>query len=202
MADDTASPTSWDGSSPWLFFVGALVFTVALVLFVYDLAAGNDVLRGIAANGVGAALLIAWAAHDTLSDPDSEVATTGGAAGTALLLYGLYLFVSGFVIAVTGLLVHDRGGLGLWYVGLAIITVAIGFVIFPTASVIDEEEVGEDVATVTGIAQAEADDSTGDSGKDGGTDTGGSDTDGGSDDGPPSDQSEGNDDATSSSADS
>lgn len=133
----------WDGSSPWLFLLGLAVFLGSILLFVADLVRGVDVLRSIAANALGTALLIAWAAHDTLRNPDSEVGTPGGAAGTALLLYGLYLLGSGLVIAVTGL-AHDYGRLGLVYLGLAIVTVVLGYAIFPTGAVLAEEGEGAD----------------------------------------------------------
>lgn len=133
MADD-----DWDGSSPWLFLLGLVVFLGSAVLFIVNLVRGVDVLRAIGANGLGTALLIAWAAHDTLRNPDSEVGTPGGAAGTALLLYGLYLFGSGLVIAVTGLF-HDHWRLGLIYLGLAVVTVVLGYAIFPTGAVLSEE---------------------------------------------------------------
>lgn len=129
---------TWDGGSPMLFLLGVLVFLGGVLLFFYDILAGNDVFRGIVGNAVGAALLIFWAAQDTLSDPNSEVATRGGAAGTALLLYGLYLLLAGVTIAATGLLFHDRGAIGLWYVGLAIVAVIIGFRIFPSEAVVTE----------------------------------------------------------------
>jgi len=140
MTEESAETGTWEGSSPWLFLLGTLVFVGGLLVYLYDLASGTDVLRGIAANGVGAALLIAWAAHDTLFDPDSEVATASGATGTALLLYGLYLLFAGVAITVTGLFFHDRGGLGLWYVALSLFTVVIGFFIYPTGSVIEDDE--------------------------------------------------------------
>jgi hypothetical protein len=118
--------------------LGLVVFLGSAVLFVVNLVRGVDVLRAIGANGLGTALLIAWAAHDTLRNPDSEVGTPGGAAGTALLLYGLYLFGSGLVIAVTGLF-HDHWRLGLIYLGLAVVTVVLGYAIFPTGAVLSEE---------------------------------------------------------------
>jgi len=132
----------WDGSSPWLFLLGLLIFAGSALLFVADLVRGVDVLPSIAANGVGTALLIAWAAHDTLRNPDSEVGTPAGAAGTALMLYGLYLLGSGLVIAVTGL-IHDYGRLGLVYLGLAIVTVVLGYAVFPKGAVLSEEDADE-----------------------------------------------------------
>lgn len=133
-----AETDDWDGSSPWLFLAGLVVFFGSVVLFVADLIRGVDVLRSIAANGIGTALLIAWAAHDTLLNPESEVGTPAGAAGTALLLYGLYLLGAGVVIAVTGL-IHDHLQLGFWYVGLAVGAIAIGYFIFPKGAVISAE---------------------------------------------------------------
>ncbi len=133
----------WDGASPWLFLLGLLIFIGSVLLFIVDFLRGVDVLRSIAANGVGTALLIAWAAHDTLRNPDSEVGTAGGAAGTALLLYGLYLLGSGLVISVTGLF-HDHGTLGFIYLGLAIMTVVLGYAIFPKGAVLSEEADAED----------------------------------------------------------
>ncbi|WP_436903224.1 hypothetical protein [Halovenus halobia] len=137
---------NWDGASPWLFLLGLLIFIGSVLLFVADLVRGVDVLPSIAANGVGTALLIGWAAHDTLRNPDSEVATPGGAAGTALLLYGLYLLGSGLVITVTGL-IHDHATLGLIYLGLAIVTVVLGYAIFPKGAVLSEETDAEDDPT-------------------------------------------------------
>ena len=136
--------TAWQGASPWLFLVGLLVFLGSLVWFLFDLAVGNDVLHSIAVNSVGGAFLILWAALDTLSDPDSEVATRNGAAGTALLLYGLYLLLAAVVIVATGLLFHDRPVLGLWYLPLALLSVVVGFLIFPTEAVVDERTDGTD----------------------------------------------------------
>jgi hypothetical protein len=148
-----AETDDWDGSSPWLFLLGLLVFGGSVMLFVADLLRGVDVLRSIAANGVGTALLIAWAAHDTLLNPDSEVGTPAGAAGTALLLYGLYLFGAGLVIAVTGL-VHDHLQLGFWYAGLAVVAVAIGYFIFPKGAIIPAETDTTESEAETGPAES------------------------------------------------
>ena len=142
MSDDA----TWDGGSPWLFLVGLVLFLGSGLLFAADAIRGMDAFRGIAANAVGAALLMAWAAHDTLHDPDSEVATRGGAAGTALLLYGLYLLVAGVVIGATGLLFHAYARLALWYLGLAVAAVLVGFLVFPTEAVVDANTDGDDGA--------------------------------------------------------
>ena len=166
MSDDA----TWDGGSPWLFLVGLVLFLGSGLLFAADMIRGVDVFRGVAANALGAALLMAWAAHDTLHDPGSEVATRGGAAGTALLLYGLYLLVAGVVIGATGLLFHAYARLALWYLGLAVAAVVVGFLVFPTETVVDERvddaadrSVGDDPAAAEsegggGTVDATADD--------------------------------------------
>jgi len=122
-----------------LFALGLVVFLGSAGLFLFDVARGIDVWRSLGTNAVGAAVLIAWAAQDTLFDPDSEVATRGGALGTALLLYGLYLLGSGVVVAVTSLL-HGRLVLGVGYVGLAAVAIVVGFLVFPTGAVVDAED--------------------------------------------------------------
>lgn len=133
----------WEGGSPWLFLVGLLLFLGSGLLFLADLFRGVDVLRGIAANAAGAALLMAWAAYDTLFDPNSEVSARGGAAGTALLLYGLYLLVAGVVVGATGLLFHQYAVLGLWYLGLALAAVVVGYLVFPTEAVVEQSRNGD-----------------------------------------------------------
>lgn len=139
MADDVEE---WEGGSPWLFLLGLVVFLGSGLLFVADLIRGIDILRSVAANAIGAGLLIAWAAQDTYSNPDSEVASAGGAIGTALLLYGLYLLGAGAIIAVTAL-VHDRLRLGLVALGVALVAVLVGFLIFPREAVIDSEQTAD-----------------------------------------------------------
>ena len=173
MSDDA----TWDGGSPWLFLVGLVLFLGSGLLFAADVIRGVDVFRGIAANAVSAALLMAWAAHDTLHDPDSEVATRGGAAGTALLLYGLYLLVAGVVIGTTGLLFHAYARLALWYLGLAVAAVVVGFLVFPTEAVGDERaddaadgSIGDDAATAESEGDGGAADATADGGGSAGDD--------------------------------
>lgn len=127
------------GTSPWLFLFGLVVFLGSAVLFVVDLLRGIDILRSVVGNAVGAVLLIGWAALDTLSTPESEVATRGGAAGTALLLYGLYLLGTGAVIVLTGLFFHDRLALGGLYLVLSVGAVVLGYLVFPVGSVVGED---------------------------------------------------------------
>lgn len=127
-----------DGASPWLFLFGLVLFLGTAALFVVDLVRGVDVVRALLGNAAGAVVLIAWAALDTTRDPDSAVATTGGAAGTALLLYGLYLLGAGVVVAATGLFLHDRLAVGLLSVGLAVVAAVLGYAIFPTGTVLGD----------------------------------------------------------------
>jgi hypothetical protein len=162
----TAS-SDWEGGSPWLFLLGLLVFLGSALLFLADLARDVDVLRSLVANTLGAALLITWAAHDTLHDPNSEVATTGGAAGTALLLYGLYLLGAGIVIAITSVF-HDRLVLGLLYAAVAFVAATVGFLIFPTEAVLEDGTADEDDRNTEGDSTAE--DAAGGEGDDSGED--------------------------------
>lgn len=134
---------SIDGASPWLFLSGLLVFLGSILLFVADLLRGLDILRSVAANTVGAVTLIGWAALDTYRNEESEVATVGGATGTALLLYGLYLLGTGVVIAVTGLFAHDRLTIGLLYLGFAVLSVVLGYAIFPTGTVMGGDDASD-----------------------------------------------------------
>lgn len=130
---------------------GAVLVVSSIGLFVYDLATGGDVLRGIAANGVGAALYIVWSAYDSPGDPESGVETAADALGIALLLYGLYLLVAGVTVVLTGV-AHDRGVVGLLYLALGVVPLVLGFVLSPVDSLVaagdrppvDGEEGGDD----------------------------------------------------------
>lgn len=134
----------WQTLSPFVFLLGIVVFLGSILWFLVALIQGSDPFRAIATNAVGAGVMMVWAAKDTLSDPDSEVATVGGATGTALLLYGAYLVLAGVTITATGLLFHERANLGLWYIGLAIVATIVGFLIFPTEAVIEDGTDDED----------------------------------------------------------
>lgn len=133
------SEADWDGSPAWLFLLGLVVFLATGLLFFADLIRGIPILRSVAGNGVGVALLILWAAHDTLRNPDSVVGTPAGAAGTALLLYGLYLLAAGAVIVLTSL-VHDQFILGVYYVAIAVAAVLVGYVVFPSEELSAEQD--------------------------------------------------------------
>jgi len=110
---------------------GLVLVVVSVVLFAYDLATGGDVLRGIAVNGLGAALFILWTAYDMPADPESGVETHTDALGVALLFYGAYLLVAGAVVALTALLAHGRGSVGLLYLALGGVTLIFGFLLAP-----------------------------------------------------------------------
>ena len=131
-----------DRLSTLVGLVGLLLVAGSTVLFLYDLASGADVLRGIAANGVGAALFILWTAYDMPSDPDSGVETYTDAVGVALLFYGAYLLVAGAVVALTALLAHEYGGVGLLYLVLGGFTLVVGFLLAPV-DVLDERRAND-----------------------------------------------------------
>jgi len=112
--------------------LAGLVLAVGSVpVFAYDLVTGGDVLRGIAANGVGMALFVLWSVRDMPADPDIGVETVTDGLGMAVLLYGGYLVAAGAVVAVTGLAGHTRGGLGLLYLALGVVTLVVGGLVAP-----------------------------------------------------------------------
>jgi hypothetical protein len=127
---------SW---SPWVFLVGLVLFLGSLAAFVADLVTGHDVVRSLAVNAVGVAVLVTWAASDTLRDPESAVASRGGAAGTGVLLCGIYLVLAAVVLAVTSV-VHGRLELAAWVGGLGVVLVALGFLAFPGDTLVDDED--------------------------------------------------------------
>lgn len=156
MADDTSpagddtdpertdvAVTSDDGgggsASPLVFLLGLLAFLGSLVAFVADVVTSHDVLRSLLVNAASAVVLVWWAAADTLSDPDSNVTTRKGAAGTGLLLLGIYLLAGAAVVGVTSL-VHGRFDVVPWVAGLGGVAVVVGFLVFPRGSVVERVE--------------------------------------------------------------
>lgn len=133
MADD--DPVT----APLLFLLGLVVFVAGTLAFVADLVTGHDVVRSLLANALGAFLLVGWAARDTLADPESAVDSPGGAAGTALLLYGIYLVIAGGVVAVTSVW-HGRLSVALAVGAVAAVLIVVGFLIFPRESVVGDDE--------------------------------------------------------------
>jgi hypothetical protein len=145
--DDSPGPTAEDGESadasrpvtaPVLFLVGLTAFAGGTVGFLADLVTGHGVLRSLLVNGGGAGLLVTWAAVDTLGDPDTRVATATGAAGTALLLYGLYMVVVGLAVAATTFR-HGRLWLGVGMSTSGAAGMLVGFLVFPRESVLGGE---------------------------------------------------------------
>lgn len=126
-------------TAPLLFLVGLIAFAGGAVGFLADLVTGHDVLRSLLVNGGGAGLLVTWAAVDTLGDPDARVATATGAAGTALLLYGLYMVVVGLVVAATTFR-HGRLWLGAGMSASGAAGMLVGFLVFPRESVLGGAE--------------------------------------------------------------
>lgn len=131
-------------TAPLLFLVGLVGFAGGAVGLLADLATGHGILRSLLVNGGGAGLLVTWAAVDTLGDPDARVATTTGAAGTALLLYGLYMVVAGLVVAATTVL-HGWLWLGVGMSASGAAGMLVGFLVFPRESVLGDAD-GEPTA--------------------------------------------------------
>lgn len=142
------------GASPLVFLVGLLVFLGSLVTFVADLVTGHDVSRSLVANAGGVVVLVVWAAVDTLSDPESSVATRRGAAGTALLLVGLYLVAGAIIVGVTSF-VHDQLRLAGWYLGGGIGLSLVGFAVLPRERILDAETQEADATTQAGDETAD-----------------------------------------------
>lgn len=142
-ADET--PT---GAAPFLFLLGLIAFLGSAVAFLADLLTGYSILRSLLVNAASAALLVWWAATDTLTDPDSSVDSQSGAAGTGLLLLGVYLVLGAVVVGVTSL-IHDRFDIVPWTAGLGILLVVIGFVVLPRQMILAAD--GDDEsATISG----------------------------------------------------
>jgi hypothetical protein len=143
--DDGPGPATGDEedasrpvTAPALFLVGLTAFAGGTVGFLADLVTGHGVLRSLLVNGGGAGVLVTWAAVDTLADPDTRVATATGAAGTALLLYGLYMVVVGLAVAATTFR-HGRLWLGVGMSTSGAAAVLVGFLVFPRESVLGGE---------------------------------------------------------------
>jgi hypothetical protein len=129
--------------APFVFLVGLLVVLASVAAFVADLVTGHDIIRTLAANAAGVAVLVTWAAYDTLVDPASTVTSRGGAAGTGMLLCGIYLVAVGVVVAATSV-VHGRLELAVWAGGLGVILVVVGFLAFPGETVTEEPDSAEE----------------------------------------------------------
>jgi hypothetical protein len=129
-------------TAPLLFLLGLVLFAAGTLAFAADLVTGHGVVRSLLANALGAFLLVGWAARDTLTDPDSAVDSPGGAAGTAILLYGLYLLLAGVIVAVTSVR-HGRLPVGLGLAGAAVALIAVGFLVFPRGAVADDGDDGD-----------------------------------------------------------
>lgn len=122
--------------------VGVLLFVGSIPLFVYDLATGQDVFRGIVTNATGAGVFVLWTVYDMPADPASGVQTHGEAAGVALLHYGTYLLVAGGVLLGTAPFGHDYANLGLGYVAISLGTLALGLVVAPLDAILAASDEG------------------------------------------------------------
>jgi hypothetical protein len=149
MGDETAAPADETTSTaPFLFLLGLVGFLGTLAAFVADLLTGHDILRSLLGNAASVGVLVWWAATDTLEDPDSSVDSRSGAAGTGLLLLGLYLVVGAAVVGLTSPF-HDRFGVVPWTAGTGVVFVVVGFVVLPRAAILDASD-GETDTTDTG----------------------------------------------------
>lgn len=137
-ADGETEGGGWTASST-VFLLGLVAFVGSAAAFGLDVATGYDVTRSLAANGAAALSLVAWAAHDTLGDPDSGVRSFPGALGTALLLFGAYLLVAAVVVGASSV-VHGRLDLALAEGIAGLAAVVVGFAAFPAEVVLGGED--------------------------------------------------------------
>lgn len=158
-------PSATGGWGSLLFLVGLVAFVASLAAFAADLLTGHTVLRSAAVNAAAALALVGWAAHDTLTDPESAVDSRGGAATTALMLYGLYLALASVVVAATSPW-HGQLSLAVVAGGVGIAAVLVGFLGFPRERVLDSaREAGDDGSETDGDAEGLPDESPPESGE-------------------------------------
>lgn len=98
--------------SPWPFLLGVALVLGSALLFSYDMAIGNSILRGVGGNLLGAAVLVAVAGWQTFSHPDSSIDSKSEAGRAIALMYGVYLVVAGLLVLIVGVLFHPDPRLG------------------------------------------------------------------------------------------
>ena len=136
---DRESAEESGSTAPFLFLFGLLGFLGSLVAFVADLVTEYDIVRSLLINAVSVVVLVFWAARDTLTDPESSVDSTSGAAGTGLLLLGLYLAAGAAVVGVTSLR-HGRFDVVPWTAGAGVALVIVGFLVLPRERILSDSE--------------------------------------------------------------
>lgn len=137
--DSQAEGAVTSGWRSVLFLVGLVAFLGSLLAYAADLLTGHDILRSVLMNAAAALGLVGWAAHDTLTDPESAVDSLSGAASTALILYGLYLVLASVVVAATTPW-HGTLSAALAAAGLGLAGILVGFLGFPRESLLEGEE--------------------------------------------------------------
>ena len=136
--DSEASGQTTGGTAPFVFLLGFVGFLASVVAFVADLLTDYDVFRSLLVNAASAAVLVFWAARDTLTDSESSVDSASGAAGTGLLLLGLYLLGGAAIVGVTSL-VHGRFDVVPWAAGVGLLLVIVGFAVFPRETILERD---------------------------------------------------------------
>jgi hypothetical protein len=112
------------------YLVGLLGFVGSALAFVAVLVLGGDVELALAGNAASTGVLVAWAAYDSLTDPDSTVATLPGAVGTAMVLVAVYGVLAAAVVAITSPR-HGRLDLAWLFAGGAVVAGVLAAVTFP-----------------------------------------------------------------------
>ncbi|ERH10290.1 MAG: hypothetical protein J07HX64_02062 [halophilic archaeon J07HX64] len=113
--------------SPWLFLLGVVIFLGSTVLFLFDLLEGNNVIRGLVANGVAAVILLGLAGLETLSNPESHVQTRFEALRAVVFFCGLYLFGAGLAVLAAALASHPDPRVGAAYVAVGGVVITVTF---------------------------------------------------------------------------
>lgn len=130
----------------WVLNVGLVVFVGSALLFLYDVLAGNGVLRGIAVNTLTCIALLLLVIPPLLRDKAGWDPTFGDTLGLTLLWLVLYFLPAGLVITITGVFFHDALLVGLGYLGAGVFAGLVGRDLVP-GELLQQIELSEDGVT-------------------------------------------------------
>lgn len=141
-ADPAESPPS-GGLANALYLVGFVGFLGTAVAYLLLLGLGIDPQPALVGNAIAAALLVIWAASDTLADPDSDVTSVPGAVGTGMILLAVYGLLAAIVVAATSPW-HDRFEFVWLFAGGGAVAGVLGFATFPLEVVMADSSTATD----------------------------------------------------------
>lgn len=125
-----------------LYLVGLVGFVLSGLAYPVVLLLRGDLRLVVAANAAAVGLLVAWAAHDTLADPESAVTTVPGAVGTAMVLLAIYGLLATVVVAVTSPW-HDHLDIAWLLAGGTLVAGLLGVVTFPLEALASRADADE-----------------------------------------------------------